>query len=224
MKSYVSRRRVLSLGAALAVAAGNARSAEKWLEGRHYSIIKVPQQPVRAGAVTVTEVFSYGCTACNRFLPYMQGLEKKLGANVVMDYLHASWLPAENWPTLQRAYITAKTLGIAKKCHEAMFAAIWQTGELAIMDARTRRLKSPLPTIQDIAGFYQRVAAVPAARFLETARSFSVDAEMRRTDALITALGVDGTPTIIVNGKYRLDPISAGGDQQAVDLTLLLAQ
>jgi thiol:disulfide interchange protein DsbA len=154
----------------------------------------------------------------------MQGLEKKLGANAVVEYLHASWLPAENWPTLQRAHVTAKTLGIAKKTHEAMFAAVWQTGELAVIDARTRRTKSPLPSIQDIAQFYQRVAAVPAAKFLETARSFSVDSEIRRTDAAIKALRADSTPTLIINGKYRVEPDSAGGAQQAVDLALHLAK
>ena len=219
-----NRRDFISLGAALALTSGSARSAEKWVEGRHYSRIDPPQPAPPAGAVTVTEIFSYGCPACNSFLPFMQGLEKKLGANVVVDYLHASWLPAENWPTLQRAHVTAKALGIAKKTHEAMFAAVWQTGELAVADAKTGRAKSPLPSMQDIARFYQRVAAIPAAAFLETSRSFSVDSDIRRTDALIKALRADSTPTLVINGKYRVEPDRAGGAQQAVDLALLLAR
>lgn len=219
-----NRREILSLGAALALTTGSARSAEKWIEGRHYYRIDSPQPAPRAGTVTVTEIFSYGCPACNDFLPFMQGLEKKLGASVAMEYLHASWQPAENWPTLQRAHVTAKALGIAKNTHEAMFAAVWQTGELAVVDSRTGRLKSPLPSLQDMAQFYQRVASVPAARFLEASKSFAVDSEIRRTDALIKALRADSTPTIIVNGKYRLEPRSAGGAQQAVDLTLSLAR
>jgi thiol:disulfide interchange protein DsbA len=219
-----NRREILSLGAALALTTRGARGAERWIEGRHYFRLEKPQPAPRAGTATVTEIFSYGCSACNSFQPYMQTLEKKLGAHVTMDFLHASWLPAENWPALQRAYVTARTLGISKKTHDAMFAAVWQTGELAVVDAKTGRLKSPLPSIQDIARFYQRVAAVPTNRFLETSKSFAVDSEMRRTDALITTLRADSTPTLVVNGKYRLEPRFAGGGQQAVDLTLFLAR
>jgi protein dithiol oxidoreductase (disulfide-forming) len=218
------RRKFLALGTALALANGSARSAEKWLEGRHYSRIESAQPAPRAGTVTVTEVFSYGCHACSTFLPFMQSLEKKLAANVVVEYLHASWHPAQNWPALQRAHVTAKALGIAKKIHEAMFAAVWQTGELAVADARTKRAKSPVPFLQDIARFCEREAAIPAARFLETSKSFSVDSEIRRTDALIKALRADSTPALIINGRYRLDTISAGGAQQAVDLALFLAR
>jgi protein dithiol oxidoreductase (disulfide-forming) len=222
--TQLNRRKFVALGTALALANGSARSAEKWLEGRHYFRIGSSQPAPRAGTVTVAEVFSYGCNACNSFLPFMQSLEKNLAANVVVEYLHASWLPAQNWPALQRAHVTAKALGIATKTHEAMFAAVWQTGELAVADAKTRRAKSPVPFLQDIARFYQRVAAVPAARFLEISKSFSVDSEIRRTDALIKALRADSTPAVIVNGSYRLDPVSAGGAQQAVDLALFLAR
>ncbi|MEO8313474.1 MAG: thiol:disulfide interchange protein DsbA/DsbL [Pseudomonadota bacterium] len=218
-----NRREILSLGAALALTTGSARSAEKWIEGKHYFRVESPPAPT-AGTVTVTEIFSYGCPACNDFLPFMQSLEKKLAGAAVVEYLHASWIAAEDWPVLQRAHITAKALGIEKKTHEAMFSAIWKTGELAVTDPRTGRPKSPLPSIQDMAKFYQRVAAVPTAMFLDTAKSFSVDSEIRRTDALIKTFRADSTPTIIVNGKYRLEPRSAGGTQQAVDLTLSLAR
>lgn len=133
------------MGATLALGIGSVHGAQRWIEGRHYFKISPPQPPPRAGTASITEVFSYGCIGCNEFLPHMRTLEKRLPPNVAVDYLHASWLPAQNWPTLQRAHITARTLGVAKKAHDAMFAAVWQTGELAAIDARTRRLKSPLP-------------------------------------------------------------------------------
>jgi thiol:disulfide interchange protein DsbA len=210
---------MMATGAALA--AGSAWSAEPWVEGRHYFRVEQPQPPEKAGAVTVTEIFSYGCPGCNAFLPFMQSFEKRLPSQVRMNYLHASWYASENWPVFQRAYLTARTLGVARKAHDAMFAAIWQTGELAIMDAQTHRAKSPLPSIEDVAKFYQRVSAVPVAKFLETARSFSIDTEMRRSDALIRTLRPDSTPTLIINGKYRTDT-SAMAPQQTVAVALWL--
>ena len=223
----LSRRKMLAFtaGATLATAwAADAAAAETWTEGRHY--FRLAQvTPPRPGAVTVTEVFSYGCPACNSFMPYMESLEKKLPAGVAAEYVPASWSAAENWPTFQRAYLTAKALGVSKQAHTAMYQAIWgPNGELAIMDSRTGRIRSPLPSIADIARFYERVTKVPAAKFITASKSFSVETDIKRSEATIRSYLADSTPTIVVNGKFRLQPTSAGGAQQAVDLTLWLVQ
>lgn len=220
-----TRREAMSLAAALALTAGSARSAERWIEGRHYFKVAQPQSTAQlAATATVTEIFSYGCSGCNGFLPYMQGLEKRLPADVPVDYLPASWIASENWPAFQRAYLTASALGVDKKAHDAMFAAVWRTGELAIADPRTGRPKSPLPSMQDIARFYERTTAVPAAKFLETSRSFAVDSGIKRADAAIKAFRAESTPTIIINGTYRADLRSTGSADQLVALSLWLAQ
>jgi thiol:disulfide interchange protein DsbA len=41
---------------------------------------------------------------------------------------------------------------------------------------------------------------------------------MRQADQLVKDYRVDGTPTIVVNGKYRLDLHSAGGPDQLIEL------
>ena len=141
------------------------------------------------------------------------------------EYVPASWSAAENWPTFQRAYLTAKALGVSKQAHTAMYQAIWgPNGELAIMDSRTGRIRSPLPSIADIARFYERVTKVPADKFITASKSFSVETDIKRSEATIRSYLADSTPTIVVNGKFRLQPTSAGGAQQAVDLTLWLVQ
>ena len=81
------------------------------------------------------EVFSYGCPACNSFLPTMKKLKASLPANAQLVYLPASWNKAENWPLFQRAYLTAQSLGVAEKAHDEMFKAIWTTGELGVLEA-----------------------------------------------------------------------------------------
>ena len=222
MTTLLSRREMIALAAGAGLS--SAWAAETWTEGKHYFRIPQPLPPAQPGVVTVTEIFSYGCPACNAFLPYMESLEKRLPAKSVAEYVPASWIAAESWPLFQRTYVTARALGVAKKAHTAMFAAIWQTGELAITDTRTGRLKSPPPTIQDVARFYERVAAVPAAKFVETSRSFSVESEMKRADSLIKSCLAESTPTVIVGGKYRLEPRLAGSGEQAIALTLWLVQ
>lgn len=223
----INRRELLAFAAGAALTSTVARqavAADSWTEGRHY--FRIAQAvPPRPGAVTVTEVFSYGCPACNAFYPYMEALEKKLPAGVAIDYVPASWSAAENWPVFQRAYLTAKALGVSKQAHTAMFRAIWNPGgELAIMDPRTGRIRSPLPTMVDIARFYERLTKVPADKFVAASKSFSVETDIKRSEALIRSYLADSTPTLVVNGKFRLQPTSAGGAQQAVDLTLWLVQ
>lgn len=160
---------------------------------------------VPAGKVEVMEVFSYGCPACDNFEPHMKRIKSALPANAQVVYLHASWNKAEAWPLFQRAFITAQSLGVADKAHQEMYKAIWQTGELGVVDRATGRLKTKLPTMDQVAKFYERVTGTKAADFVNASKSFGVDMKIRQTDAQILAMKVTGTPSIVVNGKYMLN-------------------
>jgi thiol:disulfide interchange protein DsbA len=210
---------------AFAALSGLASTAEaaSWVPGKHYSVIPQAQRTtVGAGKVEVMEVFSYGCPACNQFRPVMKKLKASLPANAQLVYLPASWSTAENWPLFQRAYLTAQSLGIAEKAHDAMFEAIWTTGELGISDPTTRRLKTRLPSIEDAAKFYQRVAGVKAADFVAASKSFGVDLKMRQADGQIRAMQVPGTPTLVVNGKYRINNEALTSNDEIIDLVKFL--
>jgi thiol:disulfide interchange protein DsbA len=199
------------------------RAAPVWTEGVNYFLI-VPPHPTAlpSGKVEVTEVFSYACPACNLFVPTMHKLKTSLPPNAVLDFLPASFNPSEDWPMFQLAYITAQTLGVADQTHDAMFNAVWQSGELAVIDPGSRGIKSRLPTIEDAAKFYKAQAGVPVDKFLAASKSFAVDVKVRTTEGLIQAYKVDRTPTIIVNGKYRLNVESAGGNDALVELVKYL--
>jgi thiol:disulfide interchange protein DsbA len=199
----------------------SAQSAS-WEAGKHYTVIPTQRTNVPPGKVEVLEVFSYGCPACNQFRPTMKKLKAALPPNAQLVYLPASWNPAEAWPMFQRAYITAQTLGIADKANDAMYDAIWTTGELAVADPVTRRLKTKLPTIEDAARFYQRVGGVKAADFVTASKSFGVDLKMRQADGQIKDMQVSGTPTIVVNGKYRVHNESVQTSEQLIALVKFL--
>jgi thiol:disulfide interchange protein DsbA len=196
-----------------------AHAATEWTEGKQYFLI-IPARPtsVAPGKVEVTEVFSYGCPACNLFVPVMHELKQALPSNAVLTYLPASFNPAEDWPMFQVAFFTAQALGVAEQTHDAMFDAVWKTGELAILDPTSQHIKDRLPTLEDAARFYNRRAGVPVDKFLSTAKSFAVDTKVRSAEDAIQAYRVDRTPTIVVNGKYRLQVESAGGTDKLIEL------
>ena len=192
----------------------------KWVEGKNYFTIE-PQQPTsNPDKIVVTEAFSYACPACNAFHTTADQLEKSLPSNAVMTYLPVSFRPDENFPLFQRAYFAAKALGVAEKAHDAIYDAVWKSGELASDDLTTGRPKpqSAWPTIDDVAKFYAKYGVDPK-QFVAVANSFSVNTQMKRADDMVKAYGVDGTPSIIVNGKYRFTPGSAGGYAQSLELT-----
>jgi thiol:disulfide interchange protein DsbA len=210
--------------AALALAVSMpAHSAQVWTEGVNYFLIQPARTPsVPPGKIEVTEVFSYACPACNIFQPTMHKLKQAMPANAVVDYLPAAFNTAEDWPMFQLAYITAQILGVDQQTHDAMFDAVWKGGDLSITDASTRSLKSRMPSIEDAAKFYSQHAGVPVEKFIAASKSFSADLKVRTAQDLIMGYKVDRTPTMIVNGKYRLYVESAGGTDQLIDLVKYL--
>ena len=213
------------LAALVALSAAPITSAaEQWTEGKNYFPIQPTQHTnVAPGKVEVLEVFSYACPACNAFNPYIQQLRRVLPPNAQMNYLPASFRPDEDWVMFQRAFFAAQALGIVDKTHDALYDAVWEPeAPLATMDSSGTRLKNPLPTIEDAAKVYNHLAGVPADKFIATAKSFSVDLNMKKADAMVLASQVDSTPTVIVNGKYRVTPGSAGGPNQLIELVKYL--
>ena len=90
-------------------------------------------------------------------------------------------------------------------------------------DPATHKIVKPLPSIDDVAKFYAGYG-VKADEFVGTANSFAVNTKMKRADAQIKAYGVDSTPTVIVNGKYRITAQSAGGWDKVPALVKYLVQ
>jgi protein dithiol oxidoreductase (disulfide-forming) len=196
-----------------------AAGAQQWVAGKHYFPVQPAQRTqVAAGKVEVAEAFSYGCPACARFHPLAEQLKARLPQNAELVYVPASFNAAESWPLFQRAFLTAQALGVLEKTHTAMLDAVWKTGELAVVDQKTGRLKQPQPTLEQVAAFYQRAAGIPQQQFLSTAKSFAVESHIKRADAWMRACRIDQTPSFVVNGKYRVHVGSAGGIQQMLEL------
>lgn len=210
----------LSLCLLVPLATLHAQPAPTFTAGRDYSVLDQPQRTnVAPGKIEVLEVFSYGCPACNAFQPTLELLKKNLPANAQLAYLPAAFIPAEDWPMFQRAYLAAQALGIAERTHQQMYDAVWKSGELATSDRQTHQLKSPQPSIEQAAQLYARWTGIKAEDFLAMARSFTIAGRMRAADEQIVAMQVPSTPCIVVNGRYRISE----NDQAAARLIPLVA-
>ncbi|HET6631840.1 MAG TPA: thiol:disulfide interchange protein DsbA/DsbL [Rhodanobacteraceae bacterium] len=194
--------------ATLLLFAGHALAAapQKWVAGKNYTVLEPAQPTPDPDKVEVVEVFSYGCPHCKDFVPFADKIREALPPQAVFHTLPAA-LGHSAWATFARGYYAARALGVAHEAHDALFKAVFE-----------KQTISPIsPTLADLAKFYAGYGVKPDV-FTATANSFGVNAAIKRGNERIKGFGVTGTPTIVVNGKYRLDVASAGGFGQTVEL------
>jgi protein dithiol oxidoreductase (disulfide-forming) len=213
----------LLLAVVVLLAAGPGHAAQTWTENVNYVHLRPEQRTsVAPGKVEVMEVFSYACPACNNFQPVMDKLRRSLPPNAQLVYLPAAFHPEEDWAMFQRAFFAAQALGIVDKTHQGIFDAVWKSGQLAVVDPDSHRLKSHLPTIADAAAVYARLAGIKAEDFVAAGNSFAVDVKARGADAQILAMEIPGTPSIVVNGRYRIVMDSVPQADQLIELVKYL--
>ncbi len=193
------------LTAASAIAAGPAVSSVspmKWQEGKNYFLVEPPQPTASGSKVEVLEVFSYACVHCADFQPIAEQIKKSLPS-----YADYSYMPAifnAQWEPFARAFYTAQSLGVLDKTHDALFKAIHTEHK-------------PLGDINSLAAWYANYGVDPT-KFVAASTSFEVESKMARSVAMVPKYGIDGTPSIIIDGKFRLSRSSAGNDQELMDL------
>ncbi len=202
----LNRLGILLAGLVAACAANAADTpatpTTNWVEGTNYFVIDPPQPTATGNQVEVLEVFSYACPHCAHFQPYADQLKQSLPAGAVFGYMPAIFNPS--WEPYARAYYTAESLGVVDATHQALFDAL-------------HRDHLPMRTIEDLAEFYAQ-HGVDKAKFLAMSGSFEVESKLARSMQIVKADGVDGTPSIVIDGKYRVTGASAGGFPQLIEL------
>jgi len=143
------------------------------------------------GKVEVVEVFGYTCPHCAHFEPQVAAWRAKQPADVNFVPLAAPF--GGYWNPYAQAFYTAQSMKLLGKTHEAMFSALHEQHRLPIQNAST----------DEIAGFYAQYGANRQAFAAAMAGPATAKA-MERAKAFIMAAGVDGTPSLVVAGKYRV--------------------
>ncbi len=195
----------LIVALALAFTAGGAMAQNvpvQFQEGVHYHEIDPPLSGRMVDGVRVTEVFSYLCNHCATFEPYMQSWKSRMPEGVQLDRIPVEFGRAI-WSLYARAYVTASVLGVAEEAHVAMMDTLWKE-------------RNQMRSMEELADFYASYGVEPE-KFVATAKSFAVDMRMKNEQKMVREAGVSGTPSMLINGKYR---VSAGGAVNNFDMML----
>ena len=191
MKPFVSALLLLALawlpGAALAQSTPQA--------GRDYVEIPGGQAwAARPGRIEVAELFGYTCPHCAHFEPLLAQWKQRQGKDVDLALVPAVYGGA--WDVWARAFFAASDLGLLPRSHEAVFAAIHRDGRLPRN-----------PSAQELGTFFSSYV-VDGDRFRAAMADPKVDARMDRAREFAIASGAEGTPTLVVNGRYRVTAAS----------------
>ena len=157
--------------------------------GVDYTEFAAPQPTFAPGKIEVAEVFSYRCIHCAEFQPKVNAWKRSAPADVRWEYVPGVF--GGTWDNFARAYFAAQTMGVLPKTHDAVFKAVFV------------EQKAGQGTNEDIAKMYG-AWGVDSAKFLATMNSFGVTAKLNRAKQFAQRGGVDSTPTLIINGKYKV--------------------
>jgi protein dithiol oxidoreductase (disulfide-forming) len=180
--------------AAVAAVAKSASNGAALVPGTDYVEIQggQPFEPLN-GKIEVVEVFGYVCPACASFEPLLTAWKKTLPADVRLTYVPAAFGP--EWTPYAHAFYVSESLGLVDRTHSAIFNAIHI--------AQTLPGEGKKPDEAAIAKFFGQYGADPK-QFAAAMHSFAVDAKLNRAKQFMLRTGVNATPTMIVNGKYRV--------------------
>lgn len=200
--------RVASLlfGFALTIASATCLAADRYREGEHYQLISPPVETSAGDGVEVVEMFWYGCGHCFSFEPILDAWLKKKPEGVNFRRVPAVF--AQNWVPHARAFYAAAALGVSDKLHRPLFDAIHVDG---------RKLFTEESLIK-----FAGEAGIPEADFRQAYDGFAIDGKVKQAMLATRDYQIDGVPSLIVAGKYRVTASMAGGQAEMLKLVEFL--
>lgn len=188
------------------VVAAPALADAQLVEGRDYRVLNPAQPTGSPGRIQVVEFFSYGCPHCNDFYPLVSAWLARQPRDVEFKRVAVGFgRPA--WVNLARTYYALEADGDLKKLDGALFHAIHEEHR-------------PLFEEPAIAAWIVQNGG-DGEKFANAYASFGVNNQTVQADEMVEAYGVDGIPTVAVDGKYVMLSPGQAADEHAVFVQVL---
>lgn len=188
----------LFLFAAAFLLSGVAFSAAQF--GTDYTMLATPQ-PASTKKIEVMEFFFYECPHCFHLHNELMKWEKTMPGDVEMVYVPTIF--RDSTEPLARAYYALGALGKSKQLEDPIYQAI----HVKNMD---------LHDLNSISAFVAS-QGVDKAKFISAYNSFTVNSEVTRAKQMIRSYGINGTPTLIVDGRYVITGLQPAATLRVLD-------
>jgi protein dithiol oxidoreductase (disulfide-forming) len=160
---------------------------------------EIAQQPIETGdKIEVIDFFFYGCQYCNDLLPRLERWQRSKPADVEVRHIpvvrHDSWVP------LAKTYFALEAMGEAERLHAAVFHGYH---------------------VEDLYMSQEKVISEWAAKhgldrekFMTIYRSDETRRKVERARRQTLDYDIQGTPTLVVDGRYLTD----GASPKTIDI------
>jgi len=197
---------ITNLIVAVALMASGAASAELLL-GKDYTLVK-PPQPTDSKKIEVLEFFFYGCSHCFNLEPKLNAWEKTKPSDVELVLVPTVF--RDSWEPMARTYYALDSMGQVQKLHDALFKT-WNLENTPLLDEAAIRN-------------FASARGVDGAKFSAAYNSFSVQSRVTRSKQMIRSYGVEGTPTMIVDGKYKISGLQPDDSIRVLKELIVMAR
>lgn len=171
-------------------------------EGEGYRSVGGSNAAAESDTIEVTEFFWYGCPHCDRFQPYIARWSEDTPEDVT--FRHVPTVFAPSWEIHGRAFYAAKAMGVLEEFHPAMFKAMHDEG---------RELES-----EQAIGEFVSSLGIDGEQFVETMGSFGVDSRMKQARELQQTYGIEGTPSVVIDGRFVTSGSMTGGFERMIEV------
>lgn len=175
-------RLLACLALALFAAAGSAQQARY---NKDYRLI--PQQPVDTGdKIEVIDFFWYGCPYCNKLQPALERWRKRIPDDVELRRVPV--ILKDAWAPHARIYYTLEALNEVERLHQEVY--------------RGYHVEELYMSKPDVMAEWAVRHGIDRQKWLGAYSSSEVENKVQRAKRLTRQYDVDGTPTIVVDGRY----------------------
>lgn len=185
-----------------------AVQADEYIAGKHYEVLPSPVATRDKNKIEVVELFWYGCSHCFTFEPMLKNWAAKLDDDVDFHQVPAIW--NKTMELHARAFYTANALKVLDAIHDPFFKAL---------NVERKRLSNK----DSIASFFAQYG-VDKAVFDKTFTSFGINQQVKLAESRATSYRMQGTPEIVVNGKYRVAGSLAGSHESMLKVASYLVE
>jgi len=188
-------RRTLVAAMAAALAPGSLVRAQQ--AANAYTTLPSALPLEIPGKIEVVEFFWYGCIHCYNLEPALEAWLPKLPADAYFRRIPAVF--NERWAVDATIFYSFEALGLLDKLHRPFFDAIHKD---------RLRTDNPEALIE-----WLTKKGVDPKKFDATMKSFGVQSKTKRASQMTGASRIDGTPAMMVQGRYTISTEQGGSGE-----------
>lgn len=183
----MKRRAALAGLATLAIAAAGRVAAQEIRARQNIEYRLIPAQPVETGErIEVIDFFWYGCPYCNELQPSLDDWNRRKSEDVALRRIPA--VLRDSWAPHARIYYALELLGEVERLHLKVYEG-YHVEKLHMSKS-------------EVMEQWAAKNGIERRRWLDAYFSPEADARVARASQATKRYDVQGTPSLVVDGRY----------------------